>query len=197
MTDRRQFLSQLSVATAGLAALDIEELHAKPGSAKWDLSWVDRIPKARYPVAFNAFDVNDGLALDLVGFFLDHYHEVYNTANNETFPLVVFRKVGTAPAYNDAMWSKYGIAEVEKISGSTNPFAGKIADLQKRNMQPLVCNVALGFYARKLAAKVSGNAEEVANDLRANLLPGAILVPSGIFALTRAQHAGAVYMLGS
>ena len=197
MTDRRQFLTQLSVASAGLAALDFEELHAKPGSAKWDLSWVDRIPKAKYPVAFNAFDVNDGLALDLVGFFLDHYHEVYNTATSQTFPLVVFRKVGTAPAYTDAMWTKYGIAEVEKINGSANPFAAKIAGLQQRNMQPLVCNVALTFYARRLAAKVNAKPEDVADDLRANLLPGAILVPSGIFALTRAQHAGAVYMLGS
>jgi intracellular sulfur oxidation DsrE/DsrF family protein len=207
VSDRRQFIATIPAAAAAFAAFDVEELRASTAPASgtpWDLSWVDKIPKAKYPVVWNAFDVNDGLALDLVKFFLDHYHEIYNTSVAETLPLVVFRKIGTAPAYTDAIWDKYGIGEVEKVNDRTsgaparsNVFAPAIQALQQRNMIPLVCNVALGFYARKLAAKAGAKPEDVANELRASLLPGATLVPSGIFALTRAQHAGAVYMLGA
>lgn len=204
MTDRRGFITQFSMAAAALTAMDVEEMRALPLSAAspWDLSWVERIPKAKYPAVFNAFEVGDGLVLDLVGFFLDHYHEVYNTAPAQTLPLIVFRKIGTAPVYADAMWDRYGIGEVEKVNDGSAParrniFASRIQALQQRNTQMLVCNVALGFYARRLAARVNAKPDDVANELRGNLLPGVTLVPSGIFALTRAQHAGAVYMLGS
>jgi intracellular sulfur oxidation DsrE/DsrF family protein len=33
--------------------------------------------------------------------------------------------------------------------------------------------------------------------LKANLIPGAIIVPSGIFALIRAQNAGCAFMAGT
>ena len=206
MTDRRTFISAIPAAAAALAAFDVAELRASTmpvDGAPWDLSWVEKISKAKYPVVWNAFEVNDGTVLELVKFFLDHYHEVYNTSVTDTLPVVVFRKVGTAPAYTDAMWDKYGIGEVEKVNdhngapSRSNVFVPAIQALQQRNTIPLVCNIALGFYARKLAAKVGAQPQDVATELRANLLPGAILVPSGIFALTRAQHAGAVYMLGT
>jgi len=40
-------------------------------------------------------------------------------------------------------------------------------------------------------------ADEVRAEARANLIPGAILVPSGIYALIRAQNAGCAFMPGS
>jgi intracellular sulfur oxidation DsrE/DsrF family protein len=44
---------------------------------------------------------------------------------------------------------------------------------------------------------VARDVEEVQKDVRANLVPGAILVPSGIYALIRAQNAGCAYMPGT
>jgi hypothetical protein len=37
----------------------------------------------------------------------------------------------------------------------------------------------------------------VQSEVRAGLVPGAILMPTGVFALVRAQNAGCAYMKGS
>src|SRR5262249_34987459 len=73
----------------------------------------------------------------------------------------------------------------------------KIEPLQRRGMISLVCNVAVQNWARSLGDDMHLPADEVANDLKANLVPGAILVPSGIYALIRAQNAGCAYMPGT
>jgi hypothetical protein len=64
-------------------------------------------------------------------------------------------------------------------------------------MISLVCNVSLGNMGRRFADQTKGNVEEVQAELRANLVPGAIVVPSGIYALIRAQNAGCAFMLGT
>jgi intracellular sulfur oxidation DsrE/DsrF family protein len=69
--------------------------------------------------------------------------------------------------------------------------------LHKRGMISLVCAIAAGNVARSLAEKSGRNADEVRDEVRANLVPGAILVPSGIYALIRAQNAGCAYMQGT
>jgi hypothetical protein len=61
----------------------------------------------------------------------------------------------------------------------------------------LVCNVALGSMAYRMAEKTHQNVEDVKTEFRANLVPGAILVPSGIYALIRAQNAGCACMPGT
>ena len=50
---------------------------------------------------------------------------------------------------------------------------------------------------RRLASTSGQPVDVVQKDLRANLIPGAILVPSGIYALIRAQNAGCAYMPGT
>ena len=61
----------------------------------------------------------------------------------------------------------------------------------------VVCNVALGNWARGWAERAKRDPELVVAEARANLIPGAILVPSGIYGLIRAQNAGCAYMPGS
>jgi hypothetical protein len=57
--------------------------------------------------------------------------------------------------------------------------------------------VALGNFAGGMARKYQRDPEAVKAEWRENLVPGAILVPSGIFALIRAQNAGCAYMPGT
>jgi intracellular sulfur oxidation DsrE/DsrF family protein len=47
------------------------------------------------------------------------------------------------------------------------------------------------------AQKTGRDVEEVRKEVRENLVPGAIAVPSGIFALIRAQNAGCAFMQGT
>jgi hypothetical protein len=58
-------------------------------------------------------------------------------------------------------------------------------------------SLALNDVGRRLAAQTKRGVDEVQKELRANLVPGAILVPSGIYALIRAQNAGCAFMPGT
>jgi len=57
--------------------------------------------------------------------------------------------------------------------------------------------VALSNLASRTARKLQRDAEAVKAEWRENLIPGAILVPSGIYALIRAQNAGCAFMPGT
>jgi intracellular sulfur oxidation DsrE/DsrF family protein len=216
MTRRRTFLAQLGASAAALA-FDSDELLASPKGeheSAWDTSWIDRVNAAKYRVVFNANEMNDGEVFGYVSTFFDNYHEVHNTNDSELRPVVVVRRTGTALGLNDAMWSKYDIGTDQKITdGSTNAPAKrnvywktasptgdnsrKMSGLMQRGMIVLVCNVALSNFARRMAEKTQQKVEDVQNEMRANLVPGGILVPSGIYALIRAQNAGCAWMPGT
>lgn len=215
MTLRRDFLAQLGAVAAALT-FDAGELLAAPVSespGSWDTSWLDQLATARYRAVFNASEINDGAALNYAATFLDDFHEAHNTTDAMTRPVVVFRRLGTPMALTDAMWDRFAIGEDVKITDSEtksparrNVFwragapgnnADKIETLRNRGLISLVCNQALGNMGRRLAVQTKQNVEDVQKELRANLIPGAILVPSGIYALIRAQNAGCAYMPGT
>jgi hypothetical protein len=52
-------------------------------------------------------------------------------------------------------------------------------------------------WATSAAERTKRDVEEVKNDVRNGLVPGAILMPTGVFALVRAQNAGCAYMRGA
>jgi hypothetical protein len=224
MPHRREFLTQLSVAAAAIA-FDANEMRAESipsiasvtaGESPWDTSWLDRLAGAQYRVVFNASDIADGAAMDYAAGFLDGYHEVHGTTDAQTRPVIVFRRLGTVMALNDMLWEKYNIGEDRKINDSSthapakrnifwkagpkaSPEAAsdKIETLHQRGMISLVCAIAAGNVARGFAEKSGRPVDEVRDEVKANLVPGAILVPSGIYALIRAQNAGCAYMQGT
>lgn len=218
MAERRQFIAQLGAIAAAMA-IDPEEMRAMSTSSpqsQWDTSWLDRLATAKYRVVFNASDIADGAAMSYASVFLDQYHEVHATTDPETRPVIVFRRLGTIMALNDAMWEKYELGAERKIDDSAthapvrrNPFwrapanasadAGqnKLETLQKRGLISLVCNVSANSIGYSFAERTKQDVEVVRQEVKANLIPGAILVPSGIFALIRAQNAGCAYMQGT
>jgi hypothetical protein len=52
-------------------------------------------------------------------------------------------------------------------------------------------------FAAGAAERMKKDVEQVRNDVRNGLVPGATLMPTGVFALVRAQNAGCAYMKGS
>jgi hypothetical protein len=215
--DRRIFLGQLGTLVASLT-VDPDELRATAmrHTGSWDTSWLDRLAAAQYRVVFNTSEINDGNVLSYVSSFLDDFHTVHGTNDEQTRPVVVFRRLGTPMALNDALWERYAIGEDQKIkdpntkvSATRNVFwkardgaTGWEAEyalepLQHRGLISLVCNVALGNLAARMARKYQRDPEAVKAEWRENLIPGAILVPSGIYALIRAQNAGCAFMPGT
>jgi len=57
-----------------------------------------------------------------------------------------------------------------------------------------VCNLALGGFAYQVADKTKQRVDTIRAELEHSLVPGATLVPSGIFGVARAEEAGCHYM---
>lgn len=217
MTRRRDFLAQLGVLATAMA-IDPEEMRAdvSTDASTWNTSWLKSLAAAKYRVVFNASDISDGAAMNYASTFLDNFHEVHATTDRQTRPVIVFRRLGTQMAFNDQLWNRYAIGENTKINdpltkapakrnifwkapdgASKGEAAATIEALNRRGLISLVCSYAIGNWSRGTAEKMSLKLEDVVADVRANLVPGAILVPTGIYALIRAQNAGCAYMPGT
>jgi len=216
MTQRRAFLAQLGgLVTAGSLGADRLGAMVTSQAPEWDLSWVDRITAAKNRVVYNVNAIDDGDAVYSAEVVLDQFHEVYGTSDQATCAALVFRAGGTPLGFNDTIWAKYKVGEEEKVidpatkaSATRNIFlkardgasateaASSISALQQRGLVCLVCNRATMHWASRIATKTQQKQSDVYAELRANLIPGAYLAPSGLFALIRAQNAGCAYMPG-
>src|SRR5262249_35508464 len=205
MNQRRDFLTLLG-AFATMTTFDAAEMKAAsaPAAGTWDTSWLDALESAQYRVVFNAEDIADGAALGYAEAFLNDFHEVHGTTNAQTRPVIVFRRLGTPMALDDVLWDRYSIGEDFKISDSKlsapakrNIYKKQIETLRQRGLISLVCNIALGNWPPRAAKRTNKKKDDVYADARANLVPGTIIAPSGIYALIRAQNAGCAFMPGT
>jgi hypothetical protein len=124
------------------------------------------------------------------------------------------RRLGTPMALQDALWDRYRIGEDRKITDDAtkaparrNPYfraapnekesfsaESKLEPLMARGLIVLVCNRAAMHFASSVAERLKRPVPEVESEVRAGLIPGALLMPDGVFALVRAQNAGcAIY----
>jgi intracellular sulfur oxidation DsrE/DsrF family protein len=204
MTKRREFIARMGAVAAGVT-LDPEELlaSARTTDGPWDTAWIDRMTSGKYRVVFNTTDIADGAILNYAGSFFDHFKEVHSTKDSELRAVSVFRRLGTSMAFNDVIWERYKLGEDRKITDPTtkapalrNIYLKGLQEMHARGMISVVCNVSVGSISRSLAEATKRDFEEIRSELNANLVPGATLVPSGIFALIRAQNAGCAFMAG-
>lgn len=203
MTRRRDFLVQLGAAAAALAPATLHAGVPNDRSA-WDTAWLDRLAEARWRVVFNATEIAEGTVFDAADAFVDGYREVHGARDGEARPVVVCRRSGTPLAMGDALWERYAIGELTRVADRATGaparrnvyLPDKIAPLRKQGLIVLACSVSLRSWSSRFAEKSGRPVDDVLADVKANLVPGAIPVPSGIWALVRAQNAGCAYMNG-
>lgn len=215
-TRRREFLTTLGTlgALGAAAALRPAALHAAAPNGRtpddaapstWDTSWLDQLAAARYRAVFNGTDVADGIALDLAEAFLDGNREVHGARDGESRAVIVYRRTGSPVAMGDATWARYDLGVRARVTdretrapARRNVFLStRIEPLQKRGLILLVCSVSLRSFSHGFAESSGKPLDEVLAEVKANLVPGAIPVPNGVWALGRAQNAGCAYMTGS
>jgi hypothetical protein len=130
--------------------------------------------------------------------------------------VVVLRHEGIPYAFEDRIWAKYKFGEVFKAMdpktnapSTRNPFWKPapgdyklpgfgnvdigIDQLQASGVMFCVCDAAMTVYSAALAAGMNSDPAEVKKDWLAGLLPGIQPVPSGIWAVGRAQEHGCNY----
>ena len=214
---RREFLGRLGAmalvagAPASVLARSARGRPAAPLS--WDMSWVERITVAPYKVVLDSQNLDDGAALDYAADIMNTFREVYNGPDTQTRVVVVMRRLGVPMALKDELWDRYAIGEDRKVNdpitkapAKRNPWLraapnapsyevdSKLESLMPRGLTVLVCNRAAMNMAHSFAEKLKLDVEKVRDEVRNGLIPGAVLMPNGIFAIVRAQNAGCAYL---
>jgi hypothetical protein len=200
------------------AAMNGDSAHRAPGSPDFDDTWTTRVRAAAHRAVFDSPEVADGLALGQAAVFMDNYHEMFGTSDAETVPVIVMRHQGTVLAMGDALWDKYELGTRTKLKDPVtgevarrNPFvnvgrddkhaviepASTLPALRARGAVLLACNRALMHFAAQKAREMKLDVNDVKAEFTAGLVPGVILQPSGIYALTRAQEVGCAMVRSS
>lgn len=206
-TPRRGFLRRIAgVMALGAAGAVPTTLPVQAAAAQADgPDWPGAL-KGRHRQVVDAYDVNSGFPLAFVHTFL---------LPNELATAVIVLRHGAFPiALNDAMWAKYKIGELFKITDPEtkalavkNPFFHPkpgvlVVDdmaLDRLLAKGVIvggCNIALHVQSKMLAGKAGVSAEEAAKEWAANVIPGVTIIPSGTWGVNRAQEGGCTYCSG-
>lgn len=170
-------------------------------------NWPGTVP-GRHRQVFDATEPNGGLPLTFA-----HTFRTTNAPGAAT-AVVVLRHAAMPLAVDSPLWAKYKIGEANGINdpetkapATKNPWLHPKPGVLMTDAIALdrmvaagilfgVCNVALVNISGRLAANAGVTAEEAAREWAANLIPGMTLLPSGVWAVNRAQEAGCTYCMG-
>ncbi|MGH2628661.1 MAG: twin-arginine translocation signal domain-containing protein [Anaerolineales bacterium] len=211
-THRRGFLGRVAAAAVALG-LPWSRLEARPVAAA-DPSdhdkWLDGL-KGKYRQLFDSPAPADNLPPLHMLNYLNTYNSAYGVPDQEVNAVGTFYGSVTLYGVNDAMWAKYRIGEFQKLNDATgqplarSPWRGEvhalgmvipaasIEALQKRGVVFILCNNALNLFSDMLAKARGLETKAVYEDLKANLLPGVVLVPAMVIAIEKAQGKGLAY----
>jgi len=138
------------------------------------------------------------------------------TPENDCTVVVVLRHNSIPYALEDRLWSKYKLGEAFNIKDDTTSAASLrnrfwkpnpgysvpgfgpvpigINELQESGVMFCVCAMALKVNSALVAEKMGLKQEEVMNDWLSGVLPGIQVMPSGLWALGRAQEHQCAYI---
>jgi hypothetical protein len=179
----------------------------------WDDSWFGRLT-AKHKAVFDSPAFEDGLAVSQASGYIRGMRDALGAGPNDVQAVVVMRHVAIPMIFNDAMWAKYEIGKQEKVTdggaekwATRNPFLSSTRPSASTD-QPqatlmwlgshghilLGCDLATRRFASNAAKKTNSQTQTVYDELKANLVPGVILQPTGVYAVHRAQEAGCSYI---
>jgi hypothetical protein len=207
---RRAFGGIAGAAALGLLALLPRTSVATQVPPQSDgSSWPGKLKRGHRQVV-DAYEINNGHPLSFAYTFV-----APNLASgDEATSVVVLRHMALPLALNDAMWSKYKVGKslkivdpATKLPAVHNPYLRPkpgvlvvddmaIHRLLEQGTLFGACHIALRSLSKKLAANAGVSADYAASEWEANVVPRITLIPSGAWAINRAQEAGCTYCTG-
>lgn len=177
--------------------------------------WFNQI-KGKHRIVFDATQPHELMPFAWPRVFL-LTNQATGTPEKENSIVVVLRHDAIPYAMEDKLWEKYNFGEVFKVtdpltkaSSKRNPFwqpkegdfkipgVGNVAiginELQNSGVMFCVCDVALTVFSAAVAQGMGKDAAEVKKDWVSGILPKIQIVPSGVWALGRAQEHGCGYI---
>jgi hypothetical protein len=226
-TTRRDFLGKVAVNAAMLGAMPLgldfasatalSALAAPAQGDKWDLSWTGKVA-GKHKTVFDVPEVDSGYGVWRASLWARQYQDVLGAAPKDLSTVLVLRHNGIALAMQQSFWDKYGIG---KAKGALHPITQEPTDRNpallssSRNEVPadfdavaldkyisrggiaLGCNLAFADCVQLVKSKEGVSDADARKQALSYLVPGVILQPSGVFAVIRAQEAGAIYIRAS
>ena len=222
-TNRRRFLGSLATGAAAVSLATLTPsitLHAEENAAPFtgpdDPEQLFKNLKGKHRAIFDVTEPHPEILLPFAWpriFLLTN--EATGTPQKDINVVVVWRHAGIPYAFEDRLWTKYGFGELfnaldpeTKKPATRNhfwkpaepfsvpglgPVPIAINDLQDSGAIFVVCNVAMAVYSAVLAEKMNMKKEDVYNDFKSGLLPKVTIVPSGVWAVGRAQENKCAY----
>lgn len=217
---RRDFLGTVAAGAAvGLAAMAnpfsaLAGMEKSPDPSAPD-KWFDKIT-GKHRVVYDVPHPNEMFPFAWSRVFL-MTNAATGTPEKDCSVVVVLRHSAIAYAMEDRLWEQYPLSEVmqahdpnTKAVTKKNPFWKPapgtykvpgigpvqigINELQASGVMFCVCNAAITVYSAAMAEQMGKKHEEVMKDWTAGILPGIQVVPSGVWALGRAQEHKCAYI---
>lgn len=203
-------LAVIGVISTVAASRPAEAVAAEASESVAEPKWLAGL-KAPHRQLFDSPAPEGGIPLVHIMNFLDTYNKAFGVPDSKINAVGTFYGKTTFHGLNDAMWTKYRIAEflkgvgVADVGATPNPWRtaptilgmsiapASIESLQKRGATFIICNNALGIFSGMLAQSQGLDPKAVYEDMKANILPGVELVPAMVIAIDQAQQAGISY----
>lgn len=212
---RRAFIGTLAAGTtaaAGFTSLSTasQALNSTLVNGSDAEAWFKKA-KGRHRIVYDASEPHEGMPFIWSWVFYATNNET-GVADNNMTAMVVLRHNAIPFAMEDRLWKKYNLGEVFKVTDNTtkkpatrNPFyqpgegdfptpgIDGIQKMQERGAMFCVCNMALKVYSSAVAKMSNLNPEEVYQDWKSGVHKDIQAVPSGVWAVGRAQENGFGY----
>ena len=187
---------------------------APPVPVHWDDSWFTRLT-AKHKAVFDSPAIEEGLAVAQAAGYIRGMRDAVAAAADDVQTVVVMRHAAIPMVFNDAIWAKYSLGKELKVKdypsekwATRNPWLtaatpnkappdrpqSTLAWLSSHGHILLGCDLATRGYAGEIAERTKVDSHVVYEELKANLVPGVILQPTGVYAVHRAQEAGCSYI---
>ena len=176
-------------------------------------AWLTRLT-GKHKQIVDAVSANEGWPLVFALNFRNSTTQASNLSDAQITSVVGLRHFSMPFALKDDAWAKYRIGEFLKIDDPQtkapatrnffyNPRPGDLWNLdaaiekqQARGTIVTACNLALTVLSELSGKQVGVDAATAKREWEAALIPGVVLVPSGVYGLTRAQERGCAYCYG-
>jgi intracellular sulfur oxidation DsrE/DsrF family protein len=221
-TNRRAFIGTLATGAAAMSfaglAAPLQSM-AKPGHAHSNDddpdAWFKKLDGKKHKIVFDVTEPHSVFPFAWPRVFLVT-NGMTGTPEKDAGVVVILRHNAIPFAMDNSLWTKYKLGDVFKVNDDKTkttavknafwkpgkddfqlPGVGSVAiginDLQSSGVMFCVCNMALTVYSAAVAQMNNLKSEDVYNEWKNGLLPGIQLVPSGVWAVGRAQEHGCAY----
>jgi hypothetical protein len=177
--------------------------------------WLDQVPGKHRLVFDTTMPDGFGISLAYSNNYLDTNKNAYGLQYSDVALVIVMRHLSTGFAFNDAMWAKYGRVFSQRMNftdpktteppetnlylanaGGLSSLGVTLGSVLQKGGQLAVCRLATRALAGGIATSVGSTVDKINEELIANTVPNAHMVPAGIVALSRAQERGYTFAHG-